>query len=149
MSTIILIAVFFYLLFQSISDIKTMQVYVLPNNIAVILSVILYIIDCMVLNIFPSPENIITIGCIFLLSMLKMYGIGDAKAMTVIYLTLRYKSLSYPNPDTFTFLLSILIANVLFLTVNKIYQKIKRLPKSKKAAYFPFLTIGYMAGLFI
>lgn len=149
MSAVISVIIFFYLLFQSISDIKTMQVYVLPNNIAIILSIILYITDCIALSIFPSPESIVVIGSIFLLSILKMYGIGDAKAMVVIYLTSRYWNPYSPYPNTFYFLLSILLANILFLVVNKIKQIIKSSPKEKKAAYFPFLTIGYVINFFL
>lgn len=149
MDNIIITIIFLYLLCQSVSDMKTMQVYTFANNLAVILSLFLYITDCIFLKVPPSLESVITISCIFIFSKLGIYGIGDMKAMIVIYLTLRYKSSFYPNPDTLTFLLSILIANILFLIVNKIYQKLKNLPKKKRAAYFPFLTIGYIAGLFL
>lgn len=140
---------FAYLLIQSWIDAKTMQVFVILNNTALALSIALYAIDCFLLREDLSWEVIGVALLIVMCSVLGLYGIGDAKAMITIYLSLRYWHASYPHPDVLAFLVCLLFANGIFLLFYNIKSmaicfKTKASQKiGKSQAYFPFLTIGY------
>lgn len=153
MKIITCVIVLTYLIFQSVSDAKTMQVYTLPNNIAVFAGVLLYAWDCMRSGCFVSTSAVLVLVVIAVGYKLGTYGSGDMKAMIAIFFFLRYWHASYPHPDVCAFVFSIFVANVLFLIANAkqcagIFKKDTNENKKKnKAAYFPYLTAGYVAGV--
>ena len=139
-----------YLIFQSVWDIKCMQTFTLPNNAAVLISIGLYLFDCIrvhELSVHTMLPIVIAIAVIVILCKANLYGTGDKKAMIVILLMQRYWSESYPHPDMFIFLLSMWIADAFFILCNTKYLKVGPLKEKQRKAFFPFLTVGYIAGI--
>ena len=126
-----------------------MKVYVFPNNIMMIFTIVSYLIDKIIRQDFVFPiEILFTVFGIILLCILKLYASGDMKAMISIFFALRF--LTYPDPNLLLFLICILITNT-FFSVTYIYRKIKKKilkekndAKDNRVAYFPYLTIGYI-----
>lgn len=150
MGIITTVIVFIYLLLQSKSDIKTMQVYTFPNNCILIANIMLYIIDCIRYASYPVSEFFIIAFAVILLCKMKMFGSGDAKAMLSTYLALRYVSFTYPHPNLGLFIIEIISANFIF--IGQYFTKIKADKKDKKAkkermAYFPAITVGYVIAI--
>ena len=126
------IMTFIYLCIQSYYDSKYMKVPIFINNIMLIISLILYIIDK--INIKYFIISIFVIIILYILYKLHMYGSGDLKALIIIYLNIRAEI------DTAIFLLLcvIFIANIILIIFHKIIKN-----KNNRVAYFPCLTIGY------
>lgn len=136
--------VFLYLTLQSISDIKTMQVYALPNNIVLSILTVLYFTDCILFQQFPDITSLwITAGIIFLF-LCKMYGSGDSKAMISILLATRYLKRDGIHPDAAIFALGMIFASVLFILFHYIKRFLSK-KKNTRAAFFPFLTAGFLS----
>jgi len=141
-----------YLIIQSVKDAKTMQVYTILNNIAVVLSAGLYMFDIMQHGISHGKilELLIVTVVILFSGIMKWYGSGDCKGMIVLYLTIRYISPMYPNTDLALFLLILLIADIVQIVVMNIQKKIKtglsKVTDTGKVctAYFPSMTVGYL-----
>lgn len=126
------IMTFIYLCIQSYYDSKYMKVPIFINNIMLIISLILYIIDK--INIEYFIISIFVIIILYILYKFHMYGSGDLKALIIIYLNIRAEI------DTAIFLLLcvIFIANLILIIFHKIIKN-----KNNRVAYFPCLTIGY------
>lgn len=126
------IMTFIYLCIQSYYDSKYMKVPIFINNIMLIISLILYIIDK--INIEYFIISIFVIIILYILYKFHMYGSGDLKALIIIYLNIRAEI------DTAIFLLLyvIFIANIILIIFHKIIKN-----KNNRVAYFPCLTIGY------
>lgn len=126
------IITFIYLCIQSYYDSKYMKVPIFINNIMLIVSLILYIIDKT--NIEYFIISIFVIIILYIMYKFHMYGSGDLKALVIIYLNIRAEI------DTAIFLLLcvMLIANIILLIFHKIIKN-----KNNRVAYFPCLTIGY------
>lgn len=126
------IITFIYLCIQSYYDSKYMKVPIFINNIMLIISLILYIINK--INIEDFIITIFVIIILYILYKFHMYGSGDLKALVIIYLNIRAEI------DTAIFLLLcvMLIANIILLIFHKIIKN-----KNNRVAYFPCLTIGY------
>lgn len=137
-----------YLLIQTVSDIKTLKVYVFLNNIILSFSIFCYFFDCMRANT-PIMQPFFPNLCMlcFILSTAFLYGTGDVKALLIIYFTTRYFSNTYPHPDNLLFLITFLFANILFILISFIL-KIKKgiLLKSEKLRlpFFPMLMGSYI-----
>lgn len=126
------IITFIYLCIQSYYDSKYMKVPIFINNIMLIVSLILYIIDKT--NIEYFIISIFVIIILYILYKVHMYGSGDLKALVIIYLNIRAEI------DTAIFLLLcvMFIANIILIIFHKIIKN-----KNNRVAYFPCLTIGY------
>lgn len=126
------IMTFIYLCIQSYYDSKYMKVPIFINNIMLIISLILYIIDKT--NIEYFIISIFVIIILYIMYKFHMYGSGDLKALVIIYLNIRAEI------DTAIFLLLcvIFIANIILIIFHKIIKN-----KNNRVAYFPCLTIGY------
>lgn len=126
------IITFIYLCIQSYYDSKYMKVPIFINNIMLIVSLILYIIDKT--NIEYFIISIFVIIILYIMYKFHMYGSGDLKALVIIYLNIRAEI------DTAIFLLLcvIFIANIILIIFHKIIKN-----KNNRVAYFPCLTIGY------
>lgn len=126
------IITFIYLCIQSYYDSKYMKVPIFINNIMLIVSLILYIIDK--INIEYFIISIFVIIILYIMYKFHMYGSGDLKALVIIYLNIRAEI------DTAIFLLLcvIFIANIILIIFHKIIKN-----KNNRVAYFPCLTIGY------
>lgn len=135
-----------YLITQSLFDMATKKVPVIINNIALVANVVCYLLSIQNMNPIPILELLQTVLiCIIIVCLSKYahwYGIGDAKAMIVMLFSLRFASSIYPEIDIFMFLIAMFVADLLFLVFYKICEKFV-LEKSKRHAFFPFLTIGY------
>lgn len=136
-----------YLIIQSIFDIRSKKVLVCFNHLALIISIGLYLIDMVQIRPIPFLELLQTTLLIIILICLSKYarwfGSGDAKAMLVIALMLRYLSDLYPYVDIMLFLITLFISNFLFYIFHTIRNRILKKQESRHA-YFPFLTIGYV-----
>lgn len=148
---ITLVIIFIYFIIQSISDYKTMEVYKTLNNIFMILSIVLYILDCIYLKVNPTIECLIVMIILLLFYMLRYFGKGDLKAFIVIYFASRYNQMTFPHPNLGLFLIAILTAIIIFLLLYAIYKISKNTTKikidengKKRAAFFPALTCGYI-----
>lgn len=126
------IITFIYLCIQSYYDSKYMKVPIFINNIMLIVSLILYIIDK--INIEHFIISIFVIIILYIMYKFHMYGSGDLKALVIIYLNIRAEI------DTAIFLLLcvMFIANIILIIFHKIIKN-----KNNRVAYFPCLTIGY------
>ena len=121
---------------QSVSDARKKRVYVIPNNIMVIVCIpmaILAGIDMTVLFVESMA--------FFVLLIVKQMGTGDAKAL--------YSCLLLCLNDYLVFLLALILANLIFLFVEGfLIPKIKHLKNPpQSAAYFPYITGAYLITL--
>lgn len=142
-----------YLLFQSIEDYKHMQVYVLPNNIVLLFTIGSYLIEKIITtgSLLIPLDVIMTVFGIIILHLFKIYASGDMKALISIFFSLRFVGIPAKSmePNLFMFLIFILITNT-FFSITYIYRRIKNKNNKKtRAAYFPYLTIGYILTLIL
>lgn len=138
------ITILVYLCVQSYSDVKTMRVYAFLNNLAMILSGAALIIGYVFTGTLPNTMVLPGILCILLFLIFKVYGMGDIKAMVSIFFSSAYFDSGFSQPDSFAFLMGLLIGNVLFFIIWKTYKAVTKSDR-KKAAFFPFLVISHIA----
>lgn len=143
-----IISIFFflwYLIGQSIEDVKTMQVPVWKNDLAVFTGLVSYIVLCIVKqNAVPNEICMVT-GVLLLLGFLKLFGSGDIKAMLAIYFVSALFSQT-GHPASIPFLSALLISDIFCF----IYQtKIKKRKRKEKTAFFPFLLMTYIITIVI
>lgn len=144
--------IFIYLVCQSISDIKTKQVYVIWNYIALLTIFVQYLFQCIQYHQLPNYLGILGgIGFLFLhhFFLQGVFGTGDAKALVVFYFQ---SGLLFPQSNTFVLAFPIaiyLLASLIyipFLLIRGILQKQSMrtiLFGKSRCAFFPFLTIAY------
>lgn len=124
---IIALAFGIYLICQSISDAKTQQVYTLPNDITVIITIMYGVLTQTVFN-----YSLIVIAVLLICGFLGYMGSGDVKALLSMYFVM--------CGDTFSFLIGLFVANLVFLIVEKFIKH------KKRAAFFPYISVGYIVG---
>jgi len=146
MQIVVIAGMVAYLACQSVSDIRTMKVYTLPNNVVLLLMTVMYAFQCAAMHTLPNLESVVLAIALFALSKTGLFGIGDAKAMLSMYLSFSVLSSSTPHPSMFAFLITVLASNVLFLICNWI-KGFATKTKVKRAAYYPFLLVGYVFGI--
>jgi len=138
---IITIAYAAYLLAQSVSDFKTREVYIIPNNIAVCIFSIL---------VFARFGFGLTFLCyIFLSAMflllgkLGVYGMGDAKLYTtIIAYSCLFPSIAHLDDN---FCLKVLLLGHILAIVMAVCYKVIKKEKKVKIPMFPAIFLAWVS----
>ena len=107
-------AMLIYLCIQSISDIRSSQVYTWLNYLMLMVYGTAYIYANRESPVTYWGLSLSTIAVIIILSVLRVYSSGDMKALIVIFL-------SY-NGAVFELLLTVFFADIFFILENKIIK---------------------------
>lgn len=133
-----------YLCVQSYSDIKTMKVPVFLNNIAVAVSLVFLIAGYVVTGTVIDKSVLPGALCILLFVLFRIYGKGDIKAMFAMFASSAFFGSGFSQPDSISFLVALLFGNILFYVIWKLYKMVTGSDR-KKAPFFPYLVISYVA----
>ena len=144
-----------YLLYQSKEDIKDQTVPVLPNYLAIIITFFLYLLGCLFTWSIPDYKTILLlIIVLIIMSLLQIFGSGDAKAFLAIGLlssfTVQNNQIFHAYLDLSLLALTYIFATIVFIPINiKKGRKEGRTWKDllfgkRTVAYFPYITIGYI-----
>lgn len=151
MRTAVAAVFFIYLLCQSVSDARTMRVYVWANNAALAFGAVvfaLYEARCA----FPGAAAVeLALVSLFVamvtngspLSVCKTYGTGDAKAVVAMYMSAHAfdGGGAVPSASLAFALVALLVANVSFLVWNAPRRG------GSRRAFFPFIAAGYASAV--
>lgn len=147
-----------YLTIQTISDVKTKQVYTNLNYAAMIVVGLMYVVKCVSFGGVPQIQYFV--GSFFFLAihslfLRKIMGTGDAKALVVMYYQSSLMFNNTFNFDLFFVVFIYFLANV-FFSMYAIGNGIKKKKKLKdiflgkeRHAFFPFLLPAYIVGILI
>ena len=148
-SLIIRLIILIILFFQSISDIKTKTVYVLPNNFSIILSCAYFFMNYKNYEAVHITEMLFAIILLVILGLTKKIGSGDIKVMISMYIVL--------DGAFHYFVIYLIISCISFLIIEEIIKPIIynyrnsctkiKLFSIQKAAFFPYLFLGYLFDL--
>lgn len=152
LALIIVLTIVFHVYFflQVKSDVKSMKVSVLLNDVMVGLSFGIFGIRTLILTdpFYVNPEVLIGFLILIILSLLGVYGSGDMKAYLAIYAG----TAPFAGPGdlrTNAFLIGAIGGCVAALFWNVIIKKRKLTDKGQRFAYFPFLYVNYLMTLML